>query len=150
LRILVALDYDNAGQKAWKWWSHNFKNAKLWPVPDGKDPGEAFEKGINIKEWVKAGLPPAATMIQKKMTRYTPPEGVYPLQDLNMLLQHYPVTLQAEKKAAKILFAPGFKNRSIRQRINDLFFGDDEVHWYLRMYHPDSIITGDNCAVQKC
>ena len=48
LRILVALDYDQAGQKAWSWWSQNFKNAKLWPVPDGKDPGEAFEKGINI------------------------------------------------------------------------------------------------------
>ena len=58
LRVLVALDYDAAGQKAWKWWSENFSNAKLWPVPEGKDPGDAFEKGINIKEWIQAGLPP--------------------------------------------------------------------------------------------
>jgi hypothetical protein len=25
----------------------------------------------------------------------------------------------------------------------------DEVHWYLRIYHPDNIIDGDNCAAQK-
>ena len=28
-----------------------------WSVPKGKDPGEAFELGVDIKEWVRAGLP---------------------------------------------------------------------------------------------
>jgi DNA primase len=149
LRILVALDYDQAGQKAWVWWSQNFKNAKLWPVPDGKDPGEAFEKGINIKEWIKAGLPPAVTMESSTLPGYKIPRGVYPMQELRMLLQKYPVTIQAEKQKAKIMFDPGFKNQAIRQRVNDIFFGDDEVHWYLRMYHPDNVITSKNCEVQK-
>lgn len=45
-RVLVALEYDDAGQKAWKWWTENFSNVKLWPVPVGKDPGDAFEKGV--------------------------------------------------------------------------------------------------------
>ncbi len=149
LRILVALDYDNAGQKAWTWWSQNFKNAKLWPVPDGKDPGEAVAKGINIIDWIKAGLPPAVTMQSEKRLGYNIPEGVYPMQELRMLLQKYPVTIHAEKQKAKIMFDPGFKNQAIRQRVNDIFFGDDEVHWYLRMYHPDSIITGENCEVKN-
>jgi DNA primase len=149
LRILVALDYDAAGQKAWQWWSQNFKNAKLWPVPDGKDPGEAFEKGVDIKSWIRYGLPPAVTMESTTLPGYKIPEGVYPMQELQQLLQKYPVTIQAEKQKAKIMFDPGFKNRAIKQRINDIFFGDDEVHWYLRMYHPDSIINGDNCHVKK-
>ena len=71
------------------------------------------------------------------------------MQELRMLLQKYPVTIQVEKQKAKIMFDPGFKNQAIRQRVNDIFFGDDEVHWYLRMYHPDRIINSDNCAVQK-
>lgn len=56
--ILVALDADAAGFKAMEWWQKEFPDCKLWPVPKGKDPGEAFEAGVNIKEWVMAGLPP--------------------------------------------------------------------------------------------
>jgi len=37
------------------------------------------------------------------------------------------------------------KNRGIRSRIETLFFEDDEIHWYYRLYHPDKIITGKNC-----
>jgi len=45
LRILVALDYDRAGQAAWKWWKENFENARQWPVPEGKDPGGRSRPG---------------------------------------------------------------------------------------------------------
>ncbi len=55
--ILNALDYDTAGAHQVKWWQENFPQTKRWPVPRGKDPGEAFEKGVDIQEWVKAGLP---------------------------------------------------------------------------------------------
>jgi hypothetical protein len=80
---------------------------------------------------------------------YTPPKGMYPMEEQQMLLKKYPVKIQPEKQKAKIIFSPGFKNQAIMQRVNDNFFGDDELHWYLRMYHPDRIINGDNCAVQK-
>lgn len=56
--ILVALDADDAGYKAAEWWQTEFPDARIWPVPKGKDPGEAFEAGVDIKEWVLAGLPP--------------------------------------------------------------------------------------------
>ncbi|MCG8636263.1 MAG: alpha helicase [Desulfobacterales bacterium] len=145
LRILVALDYDKAGKAASKWWLNTFESARRWPVRMGKDPGDAFERGEDIKEWIRAGLPPALTLDVNY--GYRIPEGMAPMDELKMLPQKYPVKIQAEPERAKILFDPGFKNRGIRQRIHDLFEGDDEVHWYLRMYHPDSVIDGSNCHV---
>jgi DNA primase len=56
--ILVALDADEAGIKsAWDWWPKYFPKATRWPVPIGKDPGEAHQEGVDIKEWILAGLP---------------------------------------------------------------------------------------------
>lgn len=55
--ILVSLDFDEAGAKAsWNFWTRTYPKAKRWPVPVGKDPGEAFQKGLNIRAWVEAGL----------------------------------------------------------------------------------------------
>lgn len=148
LRILVSLDYDDAGQKAWQWWSKNFKNARLWPVPHGKDPGEAYEKGVDIREWISHGLPPVVTMAADTGS-YVPPEGLYPIQELKYLLTKYPIKIEADQDRAEIIFDPGFKNAGIRNRVHELFFKDEEVHWYLRLKHPDSIITGENCEVVK-
>jgi hypothetical protein len=57
LYILNALDFDKAGAGAWPWWQQHFPVCERWPVPKGKDPGEAYQTGVNIREWVKAGLP---------------------------------------------------------------------------------------------
>ena len=62
LCILNALDSDSAGAKAYEWWKQQYARCERWPVPDGKDPGEAFASGVNIKEWVRAGLPPVMTV----------------------------------------------------------------------------------------
>ncbi len=57
--ILLCLDYDEAGTKeSWGWWLEHFKQAVRWPCPVGKDPGEAFQKGLNIRAWIQAGLLP--------------------------------------------------------------------------------------------
>ena len=60
IRILIALDSGEApGAKASKWWLENFDNARRWPVPDGKDPGEFYEKyPKDIRQWIIEGLPP--------------------------------------------------------------------------------------------
>jgi hypothetical protein len=62
--ILVALDFDDpdkegkrAGAEGWPRWNDTFPRAKRWPVPAGKDPGEAFERGENLRLWLWAGLP---------------------------------------------------------------------------------------------
>jgi len=62
LAILVALDSDQAGMQAAVWWQKHYPQAERWPVPIGKDPGEAFKSGVDIREWIKAGLPPALTL----------------------------------------------------------------------------------------
>lgn len=61
LCILVALDAegkDGAGAKGWQRWAASFPRAKRWPCPVGKDPGEAFAAGANLRTWIMAGLPP--------------------------------------------------------------------------------------------
>jgi len=55
--ILVSLDHDESGTKATDtWWLPHFPNAKWWPVPKGKDPGEAYQLGVDLRLWIRAGL----------------------------------------------------------------------------------------------
>lgn len=55
--IFLSLDYDQAGAAQTKWWAgHYGSKIKRWPVPAGKDPGEAYQAGINIREWAEAGI----------------------------------------------------------------------------------------------
>ncbi|MEW6262167.1 MAG: primase-helicase zinc-binding domain-containing protein [Thermodesulfobacteriota bacterium] len=57
--ILVALDADQAGIKeAWDWWPRHFPNSRRLPLPKGfgKDPSEAWKRGLNLRDWIKAGL----------------------------------------------------------------------------------------------
>ncbi|MDI6688197.1 MAG: primase-helicase zinc-binding domain-containing protein, partial [Desulfobacterales bacterium] len=59
LQILVSLDFDSAGAKAINWWKESFLNCIRWPVSVGKDPGEAYQLGMDFEKWLKAGMPPA-------------------------------------------------------------------------------------------
>lgn len=54
--------YENAGGVGWVWWKKHFAQAVRWPVPVGKDPGDAFKQGISLRDWVTAGLPPVLTL----------------------------------------------------------------------------------------
>jgi len=62
LAILVALDFDHAGAGAWPWWQGQFERARRWPVPAGKDPGDAVKERVDLRAWIIAGLPPALTI----------------------------------------------------------------------------------------
>jgi DNA primase len=56
--FLVSLDNDDAGINAtYDWWLSYFPNAKRWPVPKGKDPGEAYQVDEDLRIWIRAGLP---------------------------------------------------------------------------------------------
>ena len=56
--ILISLDNDEAGGKAmWGWWQRYFPNSRRWPVLMGKDPSEGFQQGLDIRNWIIAGLP---------------------------------------------------------------------------------------------
>jgi hypothetical protein len=66
--ILLALDADpgkdgkpGAGPAAIAAWQHEFRQAKFWPVPAGKDPGDYVKTHSgNLHAWVEAGLIPPA------------------------------------------------------------------------------------------
>lgn len=56
--ILVALDSDEAGAKAsWDFWSTTYgKAVKRWPCLKGKDISDAWLAGLNLRQWLIAGL----------------------------------------------------------------------------------------------
>lgn len=56
--ILDCLDFDKAGAKEHAWWDETFRRVIRWPTPVGKDPGEAYEAGVDVRKWILAGLPP--------------------------------------------------------------------------------------------
>jgi hypothetical protein len=56
-RIFVSLDYDDPGNKASHWWTKTYKQAKLWPTPAGKDPGEFRILGGDLGDWIWEGMP---------------------------------------------------------------------------------------------
>ena len=80
LVILVATDYEprqnantgnyeNPGGKAARWWLKNYRRAKRWPVLEGKDPGDALSRGVDIRAWVMAGLPQVITLTSQYQTQ---------------------------------------------------------------------------------
>ncbi|MDF1578395.1 MAG: primase-helicase zinc-binding domain-containing protein [Desulfobulbales bacterium] len=69
--ILGALDFEigedgamtKVGKRAGQWWRDQFADTyRRWPVPEGKDPGEAAEAGVDLAIWIKLGLPPVLTL----------------------------------------------------------------------------------------
>lgn len=75
--ILVALDADpakdgkaGAGPKWIARWQNAFRQAKFWPVPEGKDPGHYAELGGNLRLWIEAGLVPE---LPAPAVRHEPP-----------------------------------------------------------------------------
>ncbi len=55
--ILDCLDFDAAGAEPQAWWSQRYRRHRRWPVPVGKDPGDAFAAGVDLRSWLLAGLP---------------------------------------------------------------------------------------------
>jgi len=69
--ILVSLDHDQAGHKALRWWRERYATATYWPVPEGKDPGDAYAAGVDIREWILEGLPPAFRVHSERRAELT-------------------------------------------------------------------------------
>jgi hypothetical protein len=86
LCVLVSLDYEprenastgkheNPGGKSSLWWCGDgqkikpaYPRAKRWPTPAGKDPGEFFQSGGDIRAWILQGLPPIFHLAVPKIT----------------------------------------------------------------------------------
>lgn len=152
LQILNALDYDKAGADAYAWWKNTFGvKCDRWPVPVGKDPGEAYAMGKDLGAWIKAGLPPLFTMDvkaeiardKKIIEESAGPQApaISPLiSELYKLLKNNP--------GVKIINTPErytvLKNdRYVGGRINELVMREQEIIDYI-IAHPDAEITHAN------
>jgi len=65
-RICIALDYDQAGAEGCDFWEENYSTCVRWPTPEGKDPGDAFALGVDIREWIEASLPASVRLPDKE------------------------------------------------------------------------------------
>lgn len=175
LQILNALDYGDMGggakaaSRAIAWWTENFRHCDRWPVPKGKDPGEAVRLGIDLARWIEAGLPPALTIgnvrgledgvIPPGMTRGISPlasaiENVNKaLAETSRILDLAPAVLELlgllrKNPSVKIINTPGRytvlrDGKYVGGRINELVFRDAAVMDYIAS-HPAAEIDGTN------
>ena len=155
-RILLAMDYDTAGAKAMAWWKDTFVQSIRWPVLDGKDPGEAFAAGVDIKAWVSAGLPPGwligrSVLGRKKRAPASRVQGKQPVDvpagvmELAELLKKHPVMIHNSAKRTYVRESQGWvkKNWEVSKRICELVYMTPEVFEYIER-HPVKVINGHN------
>ncbi|NGX45777.1 MAG: DNA primase [Chlamydiae bacterium] len=55
--LLISHDNDAGGLVMKAKWEKLYSRAKSFPVPEGKDVGEAIERGLDVRSWVLSGLP---------------------------------------------------------------------------------------------
>ncbi len=79
--ILNCLDFDAAGRNEQLWWSDTFRRNKRWPVPVGKDPGDAYKEGVDIRQWILKGLPPGLAWKVVGLKESTAPRVAAPRMD---------------------------------------------------------------------
>lgn len=141
--ILVALDCDEAGAKACAWWTAQFPQAKRWPVPAAKDPGDAFAAGVSMVDWVKAGLPSAWFFGPEpigQIVRRGPAEkpsvdlvavkpaapAASPIDELAGLLRKHPVSVRLAPDGSRVWIRENTnwarKNWETSRRISQLVF----------------------------
>ena len=125
---------------------------------------DAYEKGIDLRKWILAGLPPAWHVGPFSLNgedRGTPtpeevlskdtgnkqlpwkPELKGPLEKLYGYLKKYPIKIRATISRLSLIEKPGYYTWETGQRVSQLVFFNDEVFDYLHQ-HPDDIVSCDN------
>lgn len=160
LSILLAVDYDEAGKKAVAWWTEHYPNCRRWPVPVGKDPGDAHTMGMDLEQWIKAGLPPGLIIeTGSAVTNREESEGIgenrkesettscVELPDLPpSVLELY--ELLKKNPGVKIInseirYTVLRNGKYVGGRINELVFRVQEVTDYI-FAHPAELIDASN------
>jgi len=160
-QILNALDYDKAGATAMHWWDEQFpENCERWPVPQGKDPGEAYKLGTDLSVWIRAGLPPSLTLrdrvnSEKRKDVTTVQEqkechceaslascgNLNPLiAELYQLLKNNPSVKIINNADRLTIYRNG---KYVGGRINELVYREPDVAEYI-FSHPDEEINYQN------
>lgn len=170
-QILDALDYEEiseqsitdgqlAGLRAVARWSKIYPHCDRWPVPAAKDPGDAVKNGVDLREWITAGLAPVVLIrnrfaVQPKdaapiTVQPEPKESTGTLSpdvaELLDLLRRYPVRIYQDETTLQVVETrPGWRrnNWTISCRLSALVFQSPDVSLVLAR-HPDKWINGAN------
>ena len=54
--LIFSLDYEKAVQDRYAVWKNTYPKMKVWMSEKTKSPGDDYKEGVNLREWVKAGL----------------------------------------------------------------------------------------------
>lgn len=160
--ILVALDFDIYGAKEYQWWKNHFPQSERWPVPRGKDPGEAFQAGVDLAEWVRLGLPPgwcigqsllgserggmgSKNKTQKLEGSRQKIEASETIKELIAILKAHPVAIQVTPNQIRIQETRKWarENWEVSKRLSELVFLNEQVMDFLHA-HPEWVVTGNN------
>ena len=160
--ILLALDNDDTGAASIPWWTENFPQARRWPVPQGKDPGDSYKAGVDLRAWIKAGFPEGWTIGQGLSSSPSAKRGGGPsprpapevlrldaseaVKRLAGLLAANPqLTIYHTTRRVRLIYPPGWSGANWQAfgEISDLvFFGDGVIDYILD--HPRREITAAN------
>jgi hypothetical protein len=146
--IMVATDNDGEpGARAWRWWQAQFpKTALRCPVAIGKDPGDAFEQGEDIRAWILEAGPEifSAANVQSEKNApeksETAPDSLRELYDLVCKYR-----LQLISRPDKTSIAGGYDKAPFNdsRRIQQLVFCDDHVFEFLNARQGVEINRGN-------
>lgn len=180
IQILNALDYGDQGggkkaaERATTWWKENFnERCDRWPVPKGKDPGEAYGQGIDLGKWIETGLPPVVSLDFSGMQHRENLRANHPRSEADGDLKDLPgghsaspafgmtkspliaelYKLLRDNPAVKITNKPDRlsierNGKYVGGRINDLVFKEPDVQEYI-LNHPDEEIMYTNFLREK-
>lgn len=172
--ILNALDSDKAGAKASVWWEQHFPDSERWPVPVGKDPGDAYQQGVDLYEWVRAGLPagwnvgpsgkflknekkaeskeekPKEESLQEEKEKEPASDVPAAVAELAEILRKHPVSIRVtpQRLSLRESMAWSSKHWETARRLSELVFANDEVFDYLYA-NGDEVIDGKNILTRR-
>lgn len=163
--ILIALDADGPGAKAVAAWQRSFRQAVVWPVPMGKDPGDYVGKhGGDLAAWVEAGLMPGAPAVEagngKKHDEELLPDSreggqgerfhqgkqyADDVEELAALLRDNPVRVVKRDGEVRLSGSRSWaaENSDAFARLSELVFRSELCGWVIEK-NPALIIDGSN------
>lgn len=136
-KILVALDFDGAGASAWPWWEETYHRAVRWPVPAGKDPGDAVAAGVDLRAWIMAGLPPSVTGLAMRRAGF----GSARPEVTAQALEGRPARGEKTKPAAEAPPVPRAAGAARGTALPEVPESLTRMYGYLRRY-PVQVYTG--------
>lgn len=112
VRVCIALDYDEPGADGVDFWERTYPTSLRWPTPEGKDPGDAYRLGVDIREWAAAALPSSISLpMEDARCADDGQAGTLPSGPLDVGGGAEPETASPEKGSGPAVLAPQMRTR---------------------------------------